>query len=158
MLHRPLFGRRTQLAASALIGGGVVALAATGASAHDDYEESANGFRVESVKVITANTVETRFSHPLDTSKITLSVFHAPHYDWDVPHSHNATSITYSNGDKTARVVLDRNLHPQMPLCNTSEPRCSDDELDWVITGATDIYGNKISDDDWEVWAIGSDD
>ncbi len=58
----------------------------------------------------------------------------------------------------TARVTLDRALHSANPPCDyVIEPRCSDDELDFVITDATDIYGQRISNDDWEVWAVGSE-
>jgi hypothetical protein len=149
--------RRAQLAAGTLTCGAAIVLAANSAAlAHDEHEGSSS-FQVESVKVLTANTVATTFSNPLDTSRVTATVFHAPHEDWDVPHTHNATSVAFSNANKTATATLDRNLHPQEPLCNTSEPRCSTDELDWVINGAVDIYGNKLSDDDWEVWNIGSE-
>ncbi len=150
--------RRARLATGTLACGAALVLAVNSAAfAHDDQREGSSSFRVESVKVLTANTVATTFSNPLATSKVTATVFHAPHYDWDVPHTHNATSVTFSNANKTATATLDRNLHPQEPLCNTSEPRCSTDELDWVISGAVDIYGNRLSDDDWEVWNIGSE-
>lgn len=155
MSTTPFRNRRlVMVGVSVALGGGTILASTVGASAHDS---SSGSLRVTSVKVVTPNTVDTTFSNPLDPAKLTTSVFHAPHWDWDVPHSHNATSMSLSNGNRTVRVVLDRNLHSENPPCDGSEPRCSDDELDWVISGATDIYGQKIYNDDWEVWAVGSD-
>lgn len=144
------------LALPVIVGSAAVAASASGAFAH---EESGSGtLKVESVKVVTANTVDTTFSNPLDPAKLTLSMFSAPHGDWEIPHSHHAASITLSNGNRTVRVVLDRNLHSENPPCEGIEPKCSDDELDWVIAGATDMYGQKIYNDNWRVWNLGSKD
>ncbi|WP_149829089.1 hypothetical protein [Streptomyces tailanensis] len=116
-------------------------------------------FRLQTVTVLDAKTVEATFSNPLAAKNTDLAtrVFHARHYDWDVPHSHEATSVALTNGGRTARVTLDRALHSDNPPCDGSEPRCSDDELPFVITKATDTYGQTLSNDDWEVWAVGSE-
>ncbi|MGH8897106.1 MAG: hypothetical protein ACRDZ4_08820 [Egibacteraceae bacterium] len=115
-------------------------------------------FRLQSVKVINPTTVDSTFSNPLspDVTNVSLRVFHAPHFDWDVPHSHEASGVVLTNQGRTARVTLDRALHSDNPPCDGSEPRCSDDELPWVIKKAKDIYGQMLSNNDWEVWAVGS--
>ena len=116
-------------------------------------------FRLQTVTVLDAKTVEATFTNPLATKNTnpSLRVFHAPHYDWDVPHSHEASAVLLTNNGHTARVSLDRALHSENPPCDGSEPRCSDDELPFVITKVTDIYGQALSNDEWEVWAIGSE-
>lgn len=151
-MHRPLHRRELlSLAAVAMISmAAVTAVSSAG---------SPPALRLQAVKVIDAKTVEATFSNPLaaKTTNVSLRVFHAPDWDWDVPHSHEATSVTLLNAGRTARVTLDRGLHADPPPCDTSEPRCSDDELPFVVRKATDVYGQVISDSDWEVWAIGSD-
>ncbi|MBO1268010.1 hypothetical protein [Arthrobacter cavernae] len=156
-------------------GVGAVALSAAvflapGASASDPETSSTlPQFRVENVKVSSppavgsGHIVDTTFSNPLkaemaDGSLKSLQVFHAPHWDHDTPHSHDAKSVTLTNGDRTARVILGRALHSENPPCDTKEPRCSDDKLEWVIKGATDIHGQTLSDSSWRVWAEGSKD
>ncbi|MBO1268983.1 hypothetical protein [Arthrobacter cavernae] len=143
---------------------GAVALSAAvflapGASASDPETSSTlPQFRVENVKVLDRHIVDTTFSNPLKATDLSLQVFHAPHWDHDTPHSHDATSVTLTNGGRTAHVTLGRALHSENPPCDTDEPRCSKDKLDWVIKDVTDIYGQKISNSSWEVWAVGSRD
>lgn len=145
--------RRVFLALTAV--GAIFATAATALGQAADPPP----LRLLSVKVVTANTVDATFSNPLSTSNTQLSarIFHAPHYDWDIPHSHDATSVELIDGAKTARVTLGRNLHSDPPPCDGIEPRCSDDELPFVVRKATDVYGQVLSNSDWEVWAIGSE-
>lgn len=117
--------------------------------------------RLRNITVLDAKTVDATFSNPLSpsTTDVSLRVFHAPHFEHDTPHSHEAAGVVLVNEGHTARVSLDRGLHSDEPPCdNDIEPRCSDDELPFVVKRATDIYGQTVSNDDWEVWAIGSDD
>ncbi len=117
-------------------------------------------FRLQRVTVLDAKTVDATFSNPLQPSvaNLSLRVFHAPHWDHDSPHSHEATGVVLHNEGRTARVSLDRALHSEDPPCdNDAEPRCSDDELPFVVRRATDIYGQVLSNDEWDVWAVGSD-
>lgn len=116
-------------------------------------------FRLQTVTVLDAKTVEATFTNPLAArnTDLSLRVFHAPHYDWDVPHSHEALAVVLTNNGRTARVSLDRALHSENPPCDGNEPRCSDDELPFVITKVTDIYGQVLSNDGWDVWAVGSE-
>ncbi|MDQ4142540.1 MAG: hypothetical protein M3198_02170 [Actinomycetota bacterium] len=123
-------------------------------------KSSVPSLRVKTVQVQDAKTVDVTFNNPLASSTTELAnrVFHAPHWDHDTPHSHEASNVALINEGRTARVTLDRALHSEDPPCDDDlEPRCSDDELDFVITNAADIYGQLISNDDWEVWAIGSE-
>lgn len=137
-------------AASALL---VPILSAAPAGAH-----TKQAFQLVNVTVLDAKTVNATFSEPLDPAQTTFATFHAPHFDHDVPHSHNATAVMLLDGGHTAQVTLDRGLHSEDPPCDTDEPRCSDDELPFVVTNAVSVTGAVLSDDDWEVWAVGSDD
>lgn len=153
--------RRTSAVAVAAAAATLVATTAADAHKSGGGSSSTPEMTLTDVTVLDSTTVHTTFSNPLAASNTDLSlrVFHAPHFDHDTPHSHEATSVTLLNEGRTARVTLDRALHPQEPLCDDpSLPRCSDDELDWVVSKATDIYGQTVSDDHWDVWAVGSKD
>lgn len=116
--------------------------------------------RLTGVTVVDAKTVEATFSNALAASNIDLSlrVFHAPHFDHDTPRSHEAAAVVLANGSRTARVTLARGLHPEESVCDSdSGPRCSDDELPFVVTKARDIFGQTVSDHDWDLWAVGSE-
>lgn len=119
-MHRSLH-RRELLASTAV----AMILVATVAAVSQAGPPPA--LRLEAVKVLDAKTVDAPFSNPLaaNTANVSLRVFHAPHWDWDVPHSHEATAVTLINASRTARVQLDRALHSDNPPCDTSEPRCS---------------------------------
>ena len=116
--------------------------------------------RVVSVKVYDPATVDTTFSNPIDPAKLQYEQFQAPHYYWVVPHTHIAVAFQLLDGDRKVRTVLDRGLHPRKVLClgstDTSDPRCSTDTLDWDVDGATDVYGQKVTNKDWKVWEDGS--
>jgi hypothetical protein len=117
--------------------------------------------KVVSVKVIDAGTIDTTFSNPMDPVKLKEEQFQAPHYYWTIPHTHIAVAFKLLNGNRTVRTPLDRALHPIKPLCaeeltNLDDPRCSTDTLEWQVEGATDIYGQKVSNKDWKVWVGGS--
>ncbi|HXG69714.1 MAG TPA: hypothetical protein VNJ04_03775 [Gemmatimonadaceae bacterium] len=154
--------KRTRITAGALAAGAVCAAALssmTAAQAHDGDGSAVPAMELRTVRVLDARTVEATFSNPLASSNTDLSlrVFHAPHFDHDTPHSHEAAAIALLNGNRTARVTLARGLHPEEPACDIeSEPRCSDDELPFTVRRAKDVYGQSVSDDDWDVWAVGS--
>ncbi len=138
----------------------VASVLAGGAIAQGHSRSTVPAFQLKSVQVQDSKVVDVTFNNPLSSTMTdpALRVFHAPHWDHDTPHSHEASSVVLINEGTTARVTLDRALHSEDPPCdNDVEPRCSDDELDFVITDATDIYGQRISNDDWEVWAVGSE-
>lgn len=150
-----------------MAGGAVTAIAVcaagllgtTAAQAHRSGS-TVPAMRLQAVQVLDARTVQATFSNPLAASSTDLSmrVFHAPHFDHDTPHSHEAAAVVLTDGGRTARVTLARGLHPEEPACDIdSEPRCSDDELPFVVNKAKDIYGQSVSNDDWEVWAVGSE-
>lgn len=139
----------------------VASVVAGGAIAQGHSSSTEPAFQLESVQVQDPKVVDVTFNNPLSSTMtdLALRVFHAPHWNHDTPHSHEASSVVLINGAKTARVTLGRALHSEDPPCdNDLEPRCSDDKLDFVITDATDIYGHRLSDDDWRVWAVGSKD
>lgn len=146
---------RRLLGLAALTLAGATALVAGPASAHD----ALSALRVTQVRVLDAKTVDTTFTNPMsanvtDPSKM---VFYAPHLDHETPHIHRAVGVALSADGRTVRATLDRGLHPHTPLCsNEIDPRCSDDELDWHVEGAEDIYGQRVTDHSWEVWAVGS--
>lgn len=161
--------KRTRIARAMAVGATCSAalLATTAAHAHKSTTTNTTNttslpaMTVKMVQVIDAKTVETTFSNPLAATNTDLSlrVFHAPHLDHKTPHSHEATSVTLLNDGRTARVTLDRGLHPRDRLCDIdTEPRCSTDRLDWTVTRAKDIYGQFVSDHEWRVWAVGSKD
>jgi hypothetical protein len=116
--------------------------------------------RVVSVKVFDPGTVDTTFSNPIDATKLQYEQFQAPHYYWVVPHTHIAVAFKLLDGDHKVRTVLDRGLHPTKGRCLgssiTYDPRCSTDTLEWDVAGATDVYGQKVTDKDWKVWLDGS--
>jgi hypothetical protein len=116
--------------------------------------------KVVSVAIYDPGTVDTTFSNPIDPAKLTYQQFQAPHYYWVVPHTHIAVAFQLLDGDRKVRTVLDRGLHPRKNRClgstDTSDPRCSTDTLDWDVTGATDVYGQKVTNKDWKVWQDGS--
>lgn len=155
--------KRRQIAGGLLLAAAASAslLGTTAAQAHRTSSSTLPALRLESVQVLDAKTVDATFSNPLasSTTDLSLRVFHAPHFNHDTPHSHEAAAVALVNDGRTARVTLGRNLHPEEPLCDIdSEPRCSDDRLPFVVTEAKDIYGQSLSDDDWDVWAVGSKD
>lgn len=116
--------------------------------------------RLESVSILDEGTVDSNFSNPMDPTKLREEQFQAPHYYWVVPHTHIAVAFGLRNGNRTVRSVLDRGVHPIEGRClgssNTDDPRCSTDTLDWEVVGATDIYGQKITNKDWKVWTTGA--
>ena len=116
--------------------------------------------RVVSVKVVDPGTVDTTFSNPMDPTKLKVEQFQAPHYYWVIPHTHIAVAFKLLDGDRKVRTVLDRGLHPIKGQCLgssiTYDPRCSTDTLDWDVDGATDVYGQKVTNKDWKVWKDGS--
>lgn len=156
--------KRTAIAVALAIGtvGSAALFGAAAANGHSrDSKSTVPALKLTDVKVLDSTTVEATFSKALAASNTDLSlrVFHAPHFDHDTPHSHEAASVSLVNDSRTARVTLARGLHPQEPVCDVdSEPRCSDDKLPFVVTKARDIYGQTVSDDDWDVWAVGSKD
>jgi hypothetical protein len=113
-----------------------------------------------SVKVYDEGTIDTGFSNPMDPAKLTYEQFQAPHYYWVIPHTHIAVAYKLLDGNRTVRTVLDRGLHPITGRClgsaNTDDPRCSTDTLNWEVVGATDMYGQQITNKDWKVWAKGA--
>lgn len=113
-------------------------------------------FELVSLSVVNATTVDAAFSNPLDASitAIPSSVFHVPHFDHKVPHAHDVTAVTLLN-DRTVRVTLARGLHSDNPPCDTDEPRCSKDPLPFIISQAKDVFGQTLTDDDFEVLATG---
>ena len=103
-------------------------------------------FELVSLSVVNATTVDAAFSNPLDASitAIPSSVFHVP----------DVTAVTLLN-DRTVRVTLARGLHSDNPPCDTDEPRCSKDPLPFIISQAKDVFGQTLTDDDFEVLATG---
>jgi hypothetical protein len=116
--------------------------------------------RLQSVKIHDEGTVDTVFSNPMDPTKMNQEQFQAPHYYWVVPHTHIAVAFKLLNGNRTVRTVLDRGLHPTEGRClgsaNTDDPRCSVDTLNWEVVGATDKFGQTITNKDWKVWTTGA--
>ena len=116
--------------------------------------------KVVSVTIYDPGTVDTTFSNPIDPAKLQYAQFQAPHYYWVVPHTHIAVAFQLLDGDRKVRTVLDRGLHPIKGRCLgstlTYDPRCSTDTLDWDVNGASDVYGQKITNKDWKVWLDGS--
>jgi hypothetical protein len=116
--------------------------------------------KIVSVSIYDPGTVDTTFTNPIDPAKLTYQQFQAPHYYWVVPHTHIAVAFQLLDGDRKVRTVLDRGLHPTKNRClgstDTSDPRCSTDTLDWDVTGATDVYGQKVTNKDWKVWQNGA--
>ena len=120
----------------------------------------APALRLTSVKIHDEGTIDTTFSNPMDPSKLNQEQFQAPHYFWVIPHTHIAVAYKLLNGNHMVRTVLDRGLHPTAGRClgsaNRDDPRCSIDTLNWEVTGATDKYGQKITNKDWKVWTTGA--
>lgn len=152
--------KRTALARTLAVGAACSA-AVFGVTSAQGHSTSEPSLHLTDVKVIDAKTVEATFSDPLSASNVDLAlrVFHAPHFDHLTPHSHEAAAVALVNQNRTARVTLARALHPEESVCDIeTEPRCSDDRLDFVVKDARDIYGRTVSDDEWRVWAVGSKD
>ena len=165
--HSGLTGERRKRSRAALIGASALTVAflppaiQTASAAAGAQEGSAKpALSVVSVKVINPNTVDTTFSNPMDPSKLDTDQFQAPHYYWVIPHTHIAVAYGMRDGNRTIRTVLDRALHPRKELCDKNisqdDPRCSTDTLEWVIGGAIDKYGQKVSNKDWKVWENGA--
>ena len=116
--------------------------------------------RLVSVKIVDEGTIDTVFSNPMDPTKLNEEQFQAPHYNWVIPHTHIAVAYKLLNGNKSVRTVLDRGLHPTKGRCqgsaNRDDPRCSIDTLTWEVVGASDMYGQKITDKNWKVWTEGT--
>jgi hypothetical protein len=103
-------------------------------------------------------TVDTTFSNPMDPAKLKVEQFQAPHYYWVIPHTHIAVAFKMLDGNRTVRTVLDRGLHPTSGRCDgaaigLNDPRCSTDTLEWQVDGATDMYGQTITNNEWKVWS-----
>lgn len=113
-------------------------------------------FELVSLTVVNATTVDAAFSNPLDAgiTAIPSTVFHVPHFNHKLPHAHDVTAVTLLN-DRTVRVTLARGLHSDNPPCDTDEPRCSKDPLPFIISQARDVFGQTLTDDEFEVLATG---
>ncbi len=139
---------------------GVLLAAASFPGAAQAHDRSATDpFRVVSVKVLNASTVDVTFSRQLaaGTTDVSRRHFHGDHLDHDVPHTHDVSSIALVDDGKTARLTFSRALHPEEPACDEPLPKCSDDEIPLIIDQVADIQGNVVSDDEWEVWATGAE-
>lgn len=169
--HSGATGGRNKRSPAALIGASALAVAvfvpaaaatSTSSAATGTPEVSAAGpaLRVLSVKIHDEGTVDTNFSNPMDPTKLVEEQFQAPHYYWVIPHTHIAVAYKLLNGNRTVRTVLDRGLHPKSGRClgsaNRDDPRCSIDTLNWEVVGATDKFGQKITDKTWKVWTEGA--
>jgi hypothetical protein len=137
------------------------AMATASASATKPEAPSAKPpLRLQSVKIFDEGTVDTVFSNPMDPTKLKVEQFQAPHYYWVVPHTHIAVAFKLLNGNRTVRTVLDRGLHPEKGRCDgslsTVDPRCSTDTLNWEVVGATDKFGQVLTDKNWKVWTTGA--
>jgi hypothetical protein len=112
---------------------------------------------ITSVKVFDEGTVDTTFSNPMDPTKLRVEQFQAPHYYWVIPHTHIAVAFRMLDDLHTIRVVLDRGLHPTTSRCegrsiSNNDPGCSSDTLEWDVDGATDKFGQTITNNEWKVW------
>jgi hypothetical protein len=149
---------------SALIGASALTVAVVLPAAMPPVAAAAGppkpALRVLSVKVYDPATVDTTFSNPIDPTKLQYEQFQAPHYYWVIPHTHIAVAFKLLDGDHKVRTVLDRGLHPIKGRCLgstiTYDPRCSTDTLDWDVDGASDVYGQKVTNKAWKVWEDGS--
>lgn len=161
--HTGVAGGRKKRSRAALVGATALTVAMSAAmptvSAAASPGEGAAAkqpLRLLSVKIFDENTVDTIFNNPMDPTKFNEEQFQAPHYYWVVPHTHIAVAYKLLDGNRKVRTVLDRGLHPTSGRClgsaNTDDPRCSIDTLNWEVVGATDIYGQKITDKTWKVW------
>ncbi|MBO1269706.1 hypothetical protein [Arthrobacter cavernae] len=113
------------------------------------------------VVVLDATTVEAVFNNPLDRGvmeAIPSAVFNVPHFNHRFPHAHVVTAVKVSPDGLTARVTLARALHSDNPPCDTEEPRCSKDPLPFIISEAKDIFGQTVTDDEFEVLSTGAKD
>lgn len=135
---------RTATYASASLALAVIAAAALFSMPTASADDS--DFDVTSVKVNTATSVSSTFNQPLDAARTTASQFYAPHLNADTPHVHRATTIAFSNGNRTATVGLDRALHDHATA-----------ELNWVIDNVRSTSGETVYDKHWDVWAVGSE-
>lgn len=165
--HSRATGGRKRRSRAVLIGASALTVAAAAAvptvsAAAGPSEGSAAkpALRLLSVKIFDENTVDSVFSNPMDPTKFNEEQFQAPHYNWVVPHTHIAVAYRLVNGNRTVRTVLDRGLHPTEGRClgsaNRDDPRCSIDTLNWEVVGASDMYGQKITDKTWKVWTTGA--
>ncbi|MGQ0465723.1 MAG: hypothetical protein ACT4QG_10435 [Sporichthyaceae bacterium] len=152
--------RRVTRARAVLLGAVALNLGVLVTAAMPTVASAANPkLTLKSVKVFDEGTVDTTFSNPMDPAKLREEQFQAPHYYWVVPHTHIAVAFQLLNKQRTVRTVLDRGLHPIKGRCvedAANDPRCSIDTLNWEVVGATDIYGQTITDKKWKVWTIGA--
>jgi hypothetical protein len=165
--HSGVTGGRWKRSPAGLIGASALAVtvaavtptvsAAVGPS---DGSAAKSPLRLVSVKIHDEGTVDSVFSNPMDPTKFNEEQFQAPHYNWVVPHTHIAVAYKLLNGNRTVRTVLDRGLHPTEGRClgsaNRDDPRCSIDTLNWEVVGATDKFGQTITNKDWKVWTTGA--
>lgn len=138
----------------------LLAAASFPAAAQAHSEPTSDTFRVVSVEVLDASTVDVTFSHPLasETTDVSRRHFHGEHLDHDVPHTHEVSSVALINDRKTARLTLSRALHPEEPACDEPLPKCSDDKIPLIIDKVADTNGNLVINDDWKIWATGAKD
>ncbi len=138
----------------------VIGAAAFAVAAQAHTTSSSDRFSVVSVKVLDAFTADVTFSHQLATGTTDASRrhFYGDHLDHEVPHTHDVSRVALVNDGKTARLTFSRGLHPEEPPCDEPLPKCSDDEIPLIIRDVADIHGHVLSNDDWEVWAVGADD
>ncbi len=146
--------------ARALIAGVPLAAVLLPGTAHAHSKLSGDEFRVVSVVVLDASTVDVAFSGELapSTTDISRRHFYGEHLDHDVPHTHEVSEVALLDDGKTARLTFSRALHPEEPACDEPLPKCSDDEIPLIIDKVADTKGSLVSNDDWEIWATGAED
>ncbi len=129
-------------------------------AAHAHSKPSSDTFRVVSVVVLDASTVDVAFSHELapGTTDVSRRHFYGDHLDHDVPHTHEVSNVALRNDGKTARLTFSRALHPEEPACEEPLPKCSDDEIPLIIDKVANTKSSLVSNDDWEIWATGAED
>ncbi len=140
---------------------GVLLAAASfpGAAEAHKKRSTTDPFQVVSVTVLNATTADVTFTNQLvaETTDVSKRHFYGEHLDYDVPHTHEVSSVALVNDGKTARLTFSRALHPEEPPCDEPLPKCSDDEIPLIIQQVADIHGNIVSDDEWEIWDTGAE-
>lgn len=144
----------------AVIAGVPLAAVLLPGAAHAHSKPSSDTFRVVSVVVLDASTVDVAFSHALAPSAADVSRrhFYGDHLDHDVPHTHEVSKVALLDDGRTARLTFSRALHPKEPACDEPLPKCSDDEIPLIVDKVANTKSSLVSNDDWEIWATGAED
>ena len=146
------------LVRGSLISGVALAAFVLPGAAHGHSKPSSDTFRVVSVVVLDASTVDVAFSRQLapGTTDISRRHFYGDHLDHDVPHTHEVSNVALRDDGKTARLTFSRALHPEEAACDEPLPKCSDDEIPLIIDKVADTKSSLVSNDDWDIWATGT--